>query len=302
MDLKLKGINNVLGKEIPNIEGGFGDNKKSMLVKDVANFHNKEEWRINENIKRNSNKFRNGIDIIDIKGTSFAIDLCESEILSQNKINASKNIYVVSERGYAKLIKIFDDDLAWEMYDKLLDNYFDMREEKELDIQGELDLMQKAINIMQKQEQAINNNSEKIDSVENKVTNLTEQSVPDDYISLAGLAQRLDLYSSTNRLHSQLAGAIARKAGINIDEDPPYEDEMVKVAFSSTHRNPQTYLSPKAVKSIEKWWAIYEGKFKYQKYYQYLSQYGYPGDLKEKGYKIGKRTYRTFVASKANSA
>lgn len=31
------------------------------------------------------------------------------------QIAKSKNIYLLSERGYAKLIKIMDTDLAWEM-------------------------------------------------------------------------------------------------------------------------------------------------------------------------------------------
>jgi hypothetical protein len=50
-----------------------------------------------------------------------------SGIYTQNAINASTNIYVLSERGYSKLLKIMDDDLAWEKYDQLVDGYFQMR-------------------------------------------------------------------------------------------------------------------------------------------------------------------------------
>ena len=42
-------------------------------------------------------------------------------------MNASKNIYLLSERGYAKLLKILEDDVAWEQYDKLVDGYFTLR-------------------------------------------------------------------------------------------------------------------------------------------------------------------------------
>ena len=42
--------------------------------------------------------------------------------------NRTKNIYLLSERGYAKLIKIMDSDLAWDIHDKLMDEYFIMRE------------------------------------------------------------------------------------------------------------------------------------------------------------------------------
>ncbi|SEM39008.1 hypothetical protein SAMN05216431_10236 [Ligilactobacillus sp. WC1T17] len=47
---------------------------------------------------------------------------------TQNQINASNNIYLLSERGYAKLLKILEDDKAWEIYDELVDNYFNMRQ------------------------------------------------------------------------------------------------------------------------------------------------------------------------------
>ncbi len=46
---------------------------------------------------------------------------------NQNQINRSNHIYLLSERGYAKLLKIMDDDKAWEIYDELVDNYFNMR-------------------------------------------------------------------------------------------------------------------------------------------------------------------------------
>lgn len=39
----------------------------------------------------------------------------------------ANNIYLLSERGYTKLLKILDDDKAWDIYDQLVDNYFNMR-------------------------------------------------------------------------------------------------------------------------------------------------------------------------------
>ncbi|MCG0891507.1 phage anti-repressor protein [Lactiplantibacillus plantarum] len=40
----------------------------------------------------------------------------------------ANNIYLLSERGYSKLLKILEDDKAWEIYDQLVDNYFNMRQ------------------------------------------------------------------------------------------------------------------------------------------------------------------------------
>lgn len=125
--LKVLGTEKVGKIEFTGIEGGFGKGKKAMLVKDIALIHNQTNGNLNLLINRNRKRFKNGIDIIDLKANdNFAIVLSKSGF-TQNQINASKNIYLLSERGYAKLLKIMDDDKAWDIYDELVDNYFNMR-------------------------------------------------------------------------------------------------------------------------------------------------------------------------------
>ncbi|MBS5919971.1 MAG: ORF6N domain-containing protein [Clostridium perfringens] len=128
-NLIVNGMKNIDGMKFHDIEGGFGEGKKAMLVKEIANIHNKDLRVINQNIERNRERFKDDIDIVDLKGTDFAITLSDSGIYTQNSINASKNIYLLSERGYSKLLKILEDDVAWEQYDKLVDGYFNMRSE-----------------------------------------------------------------------------------------------------------------------------------------------------------------------------
>ena len=48
------------------------------------------------------------------------------------QIAKANSIYLLSERGYAKLLKILEDDTAWELYDQFVDGYFDMREQKQI--------------------------------------------------------------------------------------------------------------------------------------------------------------------------
>lgn len=109
------------------IEGGFDVDKRAMLVKEIAQIHGKEIKYINKQINANRKRFIDGKDIMDIRGTEFEVHLMNHGIFSQNSINRSENIYILSERGYAKLLKIMDDDLAWEKYDQLVDGYFQMR-------------------------------------------------------------------------------------------------------------------------------------------------------------------------------
>lgn len=125
-ELKVTGIQKIGGHEFTGIEGGFGPEKKAMLVKDIAGIHGQPQGKINERINTNINRFKNGVDVIDLKSVIPQKDI-ENYGFTQNAWNRLKNAYILSERGYAKLLKILEDDKAWEIYDELVDGYFNMR-------------------------------------------------------------------------------------------------------------------------------------------------------------------------------
>ena len=126
-ELKVLGTEHIGKITFTGIEGGFCPGKKAMLIRDIALIHKQTVGNINLLINRNRKRFKDGIDIIDLKtNQNFAIVLSKSGF-TQNQINASSHIYILSERGYAKLLKIMDDDKAWDIYDELVDNYFNMR-------------------------------------------------------------------------------------------------------------------------------------------------------------------------------
>lgn len=127
VELIVKGEIDINGISIKNIEGGFGDGLKCMSIPDIASVHNQPIKEINRRINENRTRFRDGIDIIDIKNCGGFEPLQLG--MSQMQVSKAKNIYILSERGYSKLIKLLTDEASWEAYDLLLDNYFHLREE-----------------------------------------------------------------------------------------------------------------------------------------------------------------------------
>lgn len=127
MKLKVLGREKIGQYEFTGIEGGFGENKRAMLVKDIAAIHGSTVKRINELINRNRPRFLTGIDILDLKIEKSMVVLNDLKF-SKIEVNNANNIYMLSERGYAKLLKILEDDTAWDIYDELVDNYFNMRQ------------------------------------------------------------------------------------------------------------------------------------------------------------------------------
>ena len=129
--IAVQGQMEFMGLEIPVVYGGFGRNQMCILAKTVAEIHDIELKAVNQNIKNNIKRFKDGIDIIDLKTGHFDLPVLEQLGLTKAQIGNAKNIFLLSERGYAKLIKIMDDDKSWEVHDKLVDEYFNLREEVE---------------------------------------------------------------------------------------------------------------------------------------------------------------------------
>lgn len=127
--IKVTGKQKIGSIEFTGIEGGFGEGKKAMLVKDIAEIHNQPQGEINRRINDNRVRFKSGVDIIDLKSV---MGLSHNEYgFTQNAWNRLQNAYILSERGYSKLLKILEDDKAWEIYDDLVDNYFEMRQARD---------------------------------------------------------------------------------------------------------------------------------------------------------------------------
>jgi len=127
-ELIVNGMVLVNDVEVHNIFGEFGENQKSALVKEIANVHGIELKYLNEKINRNIKRFRFGIDIIDLKGTKSEVVLCDHEIFTQNSLNRCTYIYLLSRKGYLKLVGILEDDLAYDIQDKMIDEYFELKE------------------------------------------------------------------------------------------------------------------------------------------------------------------------------
>ena len=127
-EINVVGHQKVIDTEIPIIEGGFGEGKRCLTDKAIAEIHNTEVRSIRQTIERNINRFKESVDYIDLKQITTS-DVFQELDFTKAQIGNSKHIYLLSERGYAKLIKIMDTDLAWEIHDELIDRYFAMRHE-----------------------------------------------------------------------------------------------------------------------------------------------------------------------------
>ena len=72
------------------------------------------------NILLSNQRFKIDIDFIDLKSCAYDAQQLKNLGYSKMQISKAEHIYLLSERGYAKLIKIMDTDLAWDFYNVYL--------------------------------------------------------------------------------------------------------------------------------------------------------------------------------------
>ena len=126
--LIVKGTQEFLGKEIPVLEGGFGEGQKVMLAKTIAEIHEKEVKEINKLINDNIEEFKFGIDILDLKTGDYKEPVLQKGLLTKAQWGNSNKIYLLSEQGYFALVQLMRTEKAKEIRKELRREYFKMRE------------------------------------------------------------------------------------------------------------------------------------------------------------------------------
>lgn len=138
-EIIVKGKTKVCGIEVPNIYGGFGGDQRVILAKTVAELHNKKPSHVNQLLNDNLKHFDKGIDYIDLKDSDNATAvLVGSKLFTNQAIKVSKNIYLLSERGYSLLLKFMDSELSITQYKAVITDYFSIKEAIHILTQEEL--------------------------------------------------------------------------------------------------------------------------------------------------------------------
>lgn len=258
--LKVLGTEKVGKIEFTGIEGGFGEGKKAMLAKDVALIHGRSLREINEVITRNIKRFKDEIDIIDLLNRSerFRNFAKENGLVGSNR---TQHVYLLSERGYAKLLKIMDDDKAWDIYDELVDNYFNMRvaikeNKPSLVTQERLKIMKdnsatRRANMLYKIAMATDSNSSKQQLLARAAKKITgEMVIPvmkEKEYSATDIAKRLGTTAT-------MVGRTANRLGLKADQ--PGQNEYGRWTNSKSHYSdkevPQWLYTEKGYRAVKK--------------------------------------------------
>lgn len=147
-ELIIKGKQEFMGLEIPVVYGGFGENQKVILARDIAKIHDVEVKRINELINKNIDEFEDNIDIIDLKNNS-DLEVVATDLGFINS-NSQKYCYLLSEQGYMLLVGFMKSPKAKEIRKQLRREYFKMKEIIVSESKTEIEKSNSAIELVNK--------------------------------------------------------------------------------------------------------------------------------------------------------
>lgn len=229
-EIDVVGTQEFLGREIPVIEGGFGEGEKVVLAKTIAEIHEVDLKRINELINKNLDEFEEGIDILNLKdGGDFEVVATDLGFITSNR---QEYCYILSEQGYFTLVSLMRTEKAKELRKKFRREYFAMRkqikEQKPACIEDLIIMQAQSLKDMRQQVNQANNNAlranklaieaqEEVKSIKEVVSLDTTSWRSETQTLIAKIARNQGGFEHINLLKSESYELLNKRFGVNLD-------------------------------------------------------------------------------------
>ena len=171
-------------------------NQRIMTTKTLAEQFGTEENNIKNNFNNNKNRFKEGKHYFKLQGQ----ELKDFKRLVNDIDEALKFapvLYLWTDRGAARHAKILDTDEAWDVYERLEENYFNPKESKPQCIE---DVLISSLQEMKALRLEISNTKEEVNELKEDNQNIR------DLISLTPNQWREDTTKIINKIATKLGG------------------------------------------------------------------------------------------------
>lgn len=255
-EIDVVGTQEFLGKEIPVIEGGFGEGEKVVLAKTIAEIHEVDLKRINELINKNLDEFEEGIDILNLKdGGDFEVVATDLGFITSNR---QEYCYILSEQGYFTLVSLMRTEKAKELRKKFRREYFAMRkqikEQKPTCIEDLIIMQAQSLKDMRQQVNQANNNAlranrlaieaqEEVKTIKEVVSLDTTSWRSETQSLIARIARNQGGFEHINLLKSESYELLNKRFGVNLEiRLTNRRRRMAEEGISKSKRDKLNYL------------------------------------------------------------
>lgn len=255
-EIDVVGTQEFLGREIPVIEGGFGEGEKVVLAKTIAEIHEVDLKRINELINKNLDEFEEGIDILNLKdGGDFEVVATDLGFITSNR---QEYCYILSEQGYFTLVSLMRTEKAKELRKKFRREYFAMRkqikEQSPTCIEDLIIMQAQSLKDMRQQLNQANNNAlranrlaieaqEEVKTIKEVVSLDTTSWRSETQSLIARIARNQGGFEHINLLKSESYELLNKRFGVNLEiRLTNRRRRMAEEGVSKSKRDKTNYL------------------------------------------------------------
>lgn len=119
--------------ELVNIEGTEisikeFNGQRVVTFSDIDKVHNRPDGTARRNFASNKDRFKEGEHYFVVTPETLANTELYEKRTTNIEVTSPRGMALITQKGYLKLVKAFNDDLAWEVQDRLIDNYFKSKE------------------------------------------------------------------------------------------------------------------------------------------------------------------------------
>lgn len=139
--------------------------QRVVTFKDIDMLHERVEGTAKRNF--NENRYEaDGVTERFIKGVDY-FHLTFEEARSTNFVHRpnSQGLTIITESGYLMLVKSLNDDLAWKVQRELVNNYFRVKQSRQL---SAIDQLRLQYQVIEQHEEKLNKVSDKVEYLESK--------------------------------------------------------------------------------------------------------------------------------------
>ena len=143
-------------------------NQRVLLTSQLAESYGTEEKVISNNFNNNKDRYTDGKHFYCLQGEDLKEFLHSSNLGLQNQ-SKIRSLYLWTEKGAMLHAKSLSTDKAWEMYEQLVDTYFEVQQTKKPLTQLEILAMQ--TNVLLEMDKRVNAIEQKADKAASKLNN-----------------------------------------------------------------------------------------------------------------------------------
>ena len=170
-------------------------NQRIMTTKTLAEQFGTEDKIIQQNFKRNEERFVEGKHYYRLTGKE--LKEFKADLHLEGNLKFASELILWTDRGAARHAKILDTDEAWDVYERLEENYFNPKENKPTCIE---DVLISSLQEMKVLRLEINNTKEEVNGLKEDTQNIR------DLVALSPNQWREDTTKIINKIATKLGG------------------------------------------------------------------------------------------------